>query len=115
MILLSSWEFITESDFITVGENIFQLSKKISAPATAVLFADQPEKKEPGNGAGAAPIRFGKTFLRNIIKWLIIAFTGVGNGILLFLYIIAQIIAYSYSKKIFHDQLSNTVIGERSA
>ncbi|HZI52792.1 MAG TPA: RDD family protein [Chitinophagaceae bacterium] len=61
------------------------------------------------------PLSFGKAFIRNIIKWLISAFTGVGNGILLFLYIIAQIVAYSYSKKFFHDQLSNTVIGERSA
>ena len=61
------------------------------------------------------PISFGKAFVRNIIKWLISAFTGIGNGILLFLYIIAQVIAYSYSKKFFHDQLSNTVIGERSS
>jgi uncharacterized RDD family membrane protein YckC len=59
------------------------------------------------------PISFGKAFVRNIIKWLISAFTGFGNGILPLLYIIAQIIAYSYSKKFFHDQLSNTVIGER--
>ena len=59
------------------------------------------------------PISFGKAFVRNIIKWLISAFTGFGNGILPILYIIAQIIAYSYSKKFFHDQLSNTVIGER--
>ena len=58
-------------------------------------------------------ISFGKAFVRNIIKWLISAFTGFGNGILPILYIIAQIIAYSYSKKFFHDQLSNTVIGER--
>jgi len=61
------------------------------------------------------PISFGKAFIRNIIKWLITAFTGVGNGILPILYIIAQIVAYSYSKKFFHDQLSNTVIGERSS
>jgi len=59
------------------------------------------------------PISFGKAFTRNIIKWLISAFTGFGNGILPLLYIIAQIIAYSYSKKFFHDQLSNTTIGER--
>jgi hypothetical protein len=59
------------------------------------------------------PISFGKAFIRNIIKWLISAFTGFGDGILPILYIIAQIVAYSYSKKFFHDQLSNTVIGER--
>lgn len=59
------------------------------------------------------PLSFGKAFVRNIIKWIISAFTSFGNGILLILYIIAQVIAYSYSKKFFHDQLSNTVIGER--
>ena len=59
------------------------------------------------------PLSFGKAFVRNIIKQIISAFTSFGNGILLILYIIAQVIAYSYSKKFFHDQLSNTVIGER--
>ena len=59
------------------------------------------------------PISFGKAFVRNIIKWLISAFFNVGDGALLILYAIAQVIAYSYSKKFFHDQLSNTVIGER--
>ena len=58
------------------------------------------------------PISFGKAFVRNIIKWVISAFTQVAT-VLPILYIIAQIIAYSYSKKFFHDQLSNTVIGER--
>jgi uncharacterized RDD family membrane protein YckC len=58
------------------------------------------------------PISFGKAFVRNIIKWLISAFSNLSPALPL-LYIIAQIIAYSYSKKFFHDQLSNTVIGER--
>ena len=59
------------------------------------------------------PISFGKAFLRNIIKWIFSAFSGIGNGASAILYIIAQIIAYSQTKKFFHDQLSNTVIGER--
>ncbi len=59
------------------------------------------------------PISFGKSVVRNIIKLLISAFAGVGNGILLIIYIVAQIISYARTKKFFHDQLSNTVIGER--
>jgi len=60
------------------------------------------------------PISFGKALLRNIIKLIIGAFSGIGNGVLIFVYAIAQIIAYTQTKKFFHDQLSNTVIGERS-
>ncbi|MBC7851125.1 MAG: RDD family protein [Chitinophagaceae bacterium] len=59
------------------------------------------------------PISFGKALLRNIIKLLIGGFSNIGNGILVFVYAIAQIIAYTQTKKFFHDQLSNTVIGER--
>src|SRR6266487_2414944 len=54
------------------------------------------------------PISFGKSVVRNIIKLLISAFAGVGNGILLIIYIVAQIISYARTKKFFHDQLSNT-------
>lgn len=59
------------------------------------------------------PISFGKAFLRNVIKLLIGAFSGIGDGVLLIIYAIAQIISYAKTKKFFHDQLSNTVIGER--
>ncbi len=59
------------------------------------------------------PISFSKSVIRNIIKLLISAFAGVGGGILFFLYMIAQIISYAKTKKFFHDQLSNTIIGER--
>jgi uncharacterized RDD family membrane protein YckC len=59
------------------------------------------------------PISFGKALLRNIIKLLIGAFSGIGDGIIIFIYAIAQIISYTRTKKFFHDQLSNTVIGER--
>ncbi len=59
------------------------------------------------------PISFTKSVLRNIIKLLISAFASVGGGILFFLYMIAQIISYAKTKKFFHDQLSNTLIGER--
>jgi hypothetical protein len=41
------------------------------------------------------------------------AFASIGNGILIVLYAVAQIISYTQTKKFFHDQLSNTVIGER--
>jgi len=60
------------------------------------------------------PISFGKALIRNIIKLLIGAFSNIGNGIILFIYLIAQIISYTQTKKFFHDQLSNTVIGERN-
>ncbi|MFM9911104.1 MAG: RDD family protein [Chitinophagaceae bacterium] len=59
------------------------------------------------------PISFKKAMMRNIIKLLISAFSSIGNGIIVFIYLIAQVIAYSQTKKFFHDQLSNTVIGER--
>jgi len=59
------------------------------------------------------PISFGKALIRNVIKLLIGAFSGIGNGIVIFIYAIAQIISYTQTKKFFHDQLSNTVIGER--
>jgi len=59
------------------------------------------------------PIKFQKALVRNVIKLLIGAFTNIGNGVIVILYAIAQVIAYSQTKKFFHDQLSNTVIGER--
>jgi len=59
------------------------------------------------------PISFQKAFVRNIIKLLIGAFSSIGSGILVIIYAIAQIISYTQTKKFFHDQLSNTVIGER--
>lgn len=59
------------------------------------------------------PISFQKALLRNIIKLLIGAFSNIGSGILVILYAVAQIISYARTKKFFHDQLSNTVIGER--
>ncbi len=59
------------------------------------------------------PISFQKAIVRNVIKLLISAFSNIGNGIIVFIYLVAQIIAYSQTKKFFHDQLSNTVIGER--
>lgn len=59
------------------------------------------------------PIKFQKALVRNIIKLLIGMFTNIGNGVIVILYAIAQVIAYSQTKKFFHDQLSNTVIGER--
>lgn len=59
------------------------------------------------------PISFQKAIVRNIIKLLIGAFSNIGSGILVIIYAIAQIISYTQTKKFFHDQLSNTVIGER--
>ncbi len=59
------------------------------------------------------PISFMKAVLRNVIKLLIGAFSNIGDGVIVFIYLIAQIIAYAKTKKFFHDQLSNTVIGER--
>ena len=61
------------------------------------------------------PISFQKALLRNVIKLLIGAFSNIGSGILVILYAVAQIISYARTKKFFHDQLSNTVIGERMA
>ncbi len=59
------------------------------------------------------PISFMKAVLRNVIKLLIGAFSNIGDGVIVFIYLIAQTIAYAKTKKFFHDQLSNTVIGER--
>jgi pSer/pThr/pTyr-binding forkhead associated (FHA) protein/uncharacterized RDD family membrane protein YckC len=59
------------------------------------------------------PISFGKSVLRNVIKQLISAFSNIGNGLLVLIYGVAQVISYAKTKKFFHDQLSNTVIGER--
>jgi len=59
------------------------------------------------------PISFAKSVVRNVIKLLISAFASIGNGILIIIYMVAQIISYARTKKFFHDQLSNTVIGER--
>lgn len=58
------------------------------------------------------PISFKKSAVRNIIKLLIFAFASVASWITL-LYLIAQTVSYFITKKFFHDQLSNTVIGER--
>jgi uncharacterized RDD family membrane protein YckC len=66
------------------------------------------------------PISFWKSVVRNVIKCLIYAFASylayayqsVGT-IVFILFVIAQIISYTITKKFFHDQLSNTVIGER--
>ncbi len=59
------------------------------------------------------PISFAKSVVRNVIKLLISAFASIGDGILIIIYMVAQIISYARTKKFFHDQLSNTVIGER--
>ncbi|HTS43780.1 MAG TPA: RDD family protein [Puia sp.] len=58
------------------------------------------------------PISFGKSVIRNIIKWVITAFASVATPLFI-VYMIAQVISYAITKKFFHDQLSNTVIGER--
>ena len=59
------------------------------------------------------PISFQKALLRNVIKLLIGAFSNIGDGILVIIYTVAQIVSYAQTKKFFHDQLSNTIIGER--
>ena len=60
-------------------------------------------------------ISFGKSVWRNVIKLLISATYAIPDWgkFLYWGYVAAQIVNYSKTKKFFHDQLTNTVVGER--
>jgi len=47
------------------------------------------------------PISFQKALLRNIIKLLIGAFSNIGDGILVIIYAVAQIVSYTQTKNFF--------------
>jgi len=53
------------------------------------------------------PISFSRALVRNILRTL------VGYSYLLLIPFIIQIFSFKKAKKLFHDQLSSTVIGER--
>jgi uncharacterized RDD family membrane protein YckC len=53
------------------------------------------------------PITFSRALGRNILR------TIVGYSFILIVPVIVQLISFNNTKKLFHDQLSNTVIGER--
>jgi uncharacterized RDD family membrane protein YckC len=60
-------------------------------------------------------ISFVKSVWRNVIKLLISATYLIPDwGKFLYIgYVVAQVVNYSKTKKFFHDQLTNTVVGER--